>query len=310
MIKLIIGIVLLILILIAANYIFVEKEHFQVSDNGSSYGEFVDGQSDGSQEGCTDNDIAAFLGGQVPSDNSGRSIANSCCPKILSDSNDIKKMLYEFSQENFQENHLKIMSYCNKLINEGEKVPLIERDCSKINKEEDIMSRALLCQINDKCMLKDEAVGMCKDKCPESFMEDGDTCNSPCVTNQVDDFKYDCNNYYNPIDCNNASIEKENGDNINVCSWNQNEFGCQSRCNELSQEKCNELEFCSFSDSTCEEKTCDLSGMDDYCENKTYCGKETLSAPTCHVRSEDNCGEDIFCEFDTNFIQPICTNRV
>ena len=309
MIKLVIGIVLLILILVVARYIFVEREHFQGDDGLSP-----------AQGGCTQNSIQSFLEDEEQSEDSFIPI-KSCCPKIFSGSNDIKKILYDISvaddvaEENkdFQKNHLKMLSYCNKFFIEDKKVPLIENDCSEINKQDEIENRSVLCQINDKCILRDERVGMCKDKCPLSVIEDAGSCESPCVTNKVNEFQIKCDNYFNPIDCNNASIDKENGDNINVCSWNKNEFNCQSKCNELTQDKCNKLEFCSFSESsTCEKKTCDLPGMDEYCENRTYCGPDAppLHDPTCHVRSVVDCEKNSLCEYDNNFIEPICTNRV
>lgn len=298
MIKLIIGIVLLILILLVAHFIFVEniKESFLGSAPGS-------GAPQNDYE-LLKQDIRVFL--LAPTESNFANISERCCPKILSGSNDIRKILHEIDPAKFQENHATILTLCDK-INKGISKPLKDRKCSELG--------SYWCYLNEDCMLEDRRVGICKDKCNRSIIEEGDTCEGPCVTDRVNEFKVKCGNYLDPLECNNASILKDNGDNVKMCNWDPN-IGmnvCSSKCIGLDEPKCNNLEFCEYDtyNNICLEKDCYEANMDEYCQENNYCNPETdgySGCPDLTIQSECNSNEK--CKFDDDNLFPFCTERV
>ena len=102
MIKLIVGIVLLILILLSANYIFVE------------------------QFTCDSTTIRPFI--ERPNDDTFQSVED-CCQDIFSGANSLNKKLYEMEDGfddklNYDNSHALLLTFCNQNKNQSPVHPL------------------------------------------------------------------------------------------------------------------------------------------------------------------------------------------
>ena len=314
MIKLIVGIVLLILILISANYIFVE--HFQ---QGPGY------PNDSSS-------IRSFI--ESP-DNFSFEDAKRFCPDILSGENTINRTLQvldineDNDKFNYDKSHALFLTYCNDSIQKNKKVPPLQKSCSEY--DEDSLD---LCLANGECQIKEENVEKCKNKCGGRYLEEGATFDTDiCKTEQVAMEKQPCSFSNDPISCENNSIVID-GKQINHCIWNSEYDSCNFKpydqnigCSKYSdEESCNQDELCYYQGS-CMGKYCALPGdggqeasklPDSACEIRNRIidkdNRDEMFNTCSNYDNEFDCEND-FCSWDRqnsfcNFnLETYCENK-